>query len=166
MAKNKEKKTKTEQDSVDKAIEFAKEETTTKDKIFQLSRKLKELREKSITEAAIVKGMMQLIEWCMTQWEEDCYLTDVITEELAEKRIKPQEQRDFTGAVHTVRLCFDTVQLFTSAVEAKDVQIIQSILHILGFPEAALEVFKFYITRRPSLKKEAEYKPKIGRAHV
>ena len=162
LAKNKEKKTKTEQDSIDKAIEFAKEETTTKDKIFQLSRKLKELREKSITEAAIVKGMMQLIEWCMTQWEEDCYLSDVVNteEEFTEKRIKPQEQRDFTGVVHTVRLCFDTVQLFTSAVEPKDVQIIQSILHILGFPEAALEVFKFYITRRPSLKKEAEYKPR------
>lgn len=59
-----------------------------------------------------------------------------------------------------MRLCFDTVQLFTSSVEPKDVQIIQSILHILGFPEAALEVFKFYITRRQSLKKEAEYKPR------
>lgn len=162
MAKVREKQQKVEQDYLQLALTAAKEEEKTVDKILTLSKKLKDLKKNGkVGDQQIVSGYIQLIEWSMIQWREECVIMEDEEDMDDFEEIVSDSVKKYTGAIQVFRLSYDTVQLYAEHVSPNDLRKIQHFFNILGFPEAAKEIYEFYVLKNDgNYEKEAKYRPR------
>merc|ERR1712000_76776 len=159
LAKNKERLLQNDKNIIQSAISFADEEENTKDKIFHLSKKLKELRGKAV-DSALIEGYMKLIEWSMIQWREQCVIIDNEDDIDEFEEVDEQFERNYEGAIQAFRISYDTVQLFTEHITPADIRKIQQVFHVLGLASACKEIYEFYVLKHPDKVKDARYRAK------
>lgn len=149
-----------DKDQIQLALTAATEEEKTTDRIFLLSKKLKALRSK-VDDSVLVSGYMQLIEWCMVQWREECVVVDSEDDLDDFEEVDESSVRDYTGAVRVFRISYDTVQLYAEHMSPADIRKIQQHFHILGLREAVKELYQFYVLKHDgNYEKEARYRAK------
>jgi len=157
LAATKEKSSADDLTTIKSAIKFADEEPEVKAKILYLSPKLQELKSKGGAPPAMIHGYLKLIQWCMKEWEAQCVTFDDDEDEDDFEVIDYSGgERDYSGAVHVVRLCYDLYDFYGSEMGASDVRAVQGHLLTLGFPEAAEQIYNDYAKRVPANAKNAK----------